>query len=67
MPRVLARVALVDADSRVGKTGLVFYGTSLDWNASSHIALERGRGAWVRDLSPEERSDRGVNHPSSRS
>ena len=63
----LGEVALVDADSRVGKTGLVFYDTLFDENASSHIALGASiidAVAWARDLSPEERSDRGVNHSS---
>ena len=35
----LGEVALVDGHSRVGKTGLVFYDTLFDENASSHIAL----------------------------
>jgi aminopeptidase len=63
----LGEVALVDADSRVGKTGLVFYDTLFDENASSHIALGASiidAVAWARELSPEERSARGVNHSS---
>ena len=63
----LGEVALVDADSRVGKTGLVFYDTLFDENASSHIALGASivdAVAWARDLSAEERSARGVNHSS---
>jgi aminopeptidase len=35
----LGEVALVDGHSAVGKTGLVFYDTLFDENASSHIAL----------------------------
>ena len=35
----LGEVALVDGHSRVGQTGLVFYDTLFDENASSHIAL----------------------------
>ncbi|HVC88182.1 MAG TPA: aminopeptidase, partial [Gaiellaceae bacterium] len=53
--------------SAVGKTGLVFYETLFDENASSHIAL----GAsilqalpWAADVSPDERHSRGVNHSS---
>ena len=52
---------------RVGDTGLVFYDTLFDENASSHIAL----GAaivqalpWAHDLAPDERVERGVNHSS---
>jgi aminopeptidase len=63
----LGEVALVDGHSAVGETGLVFYDTLYDENASSHIAL----GApilqaveWAGELSPEERVARGVNHSS---
>jgi aminopeptidase len=63
----LGEVALVDADSRVGRTGLTFYDTLFDENAASHIALGMAivkavDGAY--DLSPEERHERGVNHSS---
>lgn len=60
----LGEVALVDGRSRVGTTGLVFYETLFDENASSHIAV----GAavlqavdWAAALSPDERHARGVN------
>ena len=63
----LGEVALVDGQSAVGKTGLVFYDTLFDENASSHIAL----GAsivqalpWAQAASPEERDERGVNQSS---
>jgi len=63
----LGEVALVDGHSAVGETGLVFYDTLYDENASSHIAL----GApilqaveWAGALAPEERVERGVNHSS---
>ncbi|HEV8461742.1 MAG TPA: aminopeptidase, partial [Gaiellaceae bacterium] len=63
----LGEVALVDGHSAVGQTGLVFYDTLFDENASSHIAF----GAsivqalpWASDLTPEERHERGVNHSS---
>ncbi len=63
----LGEVALVDGHSAVGETGLVFYDTLYDENASSHIAL----GApilqaveWAGALTPEERVERGVNHSS---
>jgi aminopeptidase len=60
----LGEVALVDRHSRVGGTGLVFYETLFDENASSHIAV----GAsilqainWAAALTPDERHARGVN------
>jgi aminopeptidase len=63
----LGEVALVDGHSAVGNTGLVFYDTLFDENASSHIAL----GAsivqalpWAAELSPDERHARGANHSS---
>ena len=63
----LGEVALVDGHSRVGQTGLVFYETLFDENASSHIAL----GASIvqaipgaSEQSAEERHERGVNHSS---
>ncbi len=63
----LGEVALVDGHSAVGETGLVFYDTLFDENAAAHIAL----GApilqaveWARELTTEERRERGVNHSS---
>jgi aminopeptidase len=63
----LGEVALVDGHSRVGQTGLVFYDTLFDENASSHIAL----GASIVQAIPgaaeqtaDERHARGVNHSS---
>jgi aminopeptidase len=41
----LGEVALVDGESRVGQTGLVFYDTLFDENATCHIALGDGIGA----------------------
>jgi aminopeptidase len=63
----LGEVALVDRDSRVGKTGVVFYNTLFDENAASHIALGTAivqAVPWAAELSPEERHSRGVNHSS---
>jgi aminopeptidase len=63
----LGEVALVDGHSRVGRTGIVFYDTLFDENASSHIAL----GASIVQAVPgaseqtaDERHARGVNHSS---
>ncbi len=64
---LLGEVALVDGHSRVGQTGLVFYDTLFDENASSHIALGAsivGAIAGAGELSPDERAARGVNHSS---
>jgi aminopeptidase len=63
----LGEVALVDADSRVGKTGITFYDTLFDENAASHIALGMAIVKAVdgaHELSAEERHARGVNHSS---
>jgi aminopeptidase len=45
---MLGEVALVDGDSRVGRTGLVFLNTLFDENASCHIAY----GAGILDAIP---------------
>jgi aminopeptidase len=45
----LGEVALVDAQSRVGRLGTVFYETLLDENAASHIALGAGFDYCVGD------------------
>ena len=63
----LGEVALVDGHSRVGKTGLVFYDTLFDENASSHIALGAAITHCIQgasEVTPEERHARGVNHSS---
>jgi aminopeptidase len=46
---LLGEVALVDGDSRVGRTGLVFLNTLFDENASCHIAY----GAGILEAVPE--------------
>jgi aminopeptidase len=38
----LGEVALVDGESRVGKTGIVFFDTLFDENAACHIAYGQG-------------------------
>jgi aminopeptidase len=63
----LGEVALVDGDSRVGRTGLVFFDTLFDENATSHIALGDALVPNVRGtegLGPDELRARGVNHSS---
>jgi aminopeptidase len=59
----LGEVALVDGESRVGQTGLTFYDTLFDENATCHIAY--GLGGFgiggLDGLSPDEQRDRGIN------
>ena len=42
--RRLGEVALVDASSRIGQTGRIYYNTLLDENAAAHIAFGSGFG-----------------------
>jgi aminopeptidase len=61
----LGEVALVDGTSRVGQTGIVFFDTLFDENATCHIAygaavVQNVEGA--EGWSIEERLARGVNH-----
>jgi aminopeptidase len=61
----LGELALVDGDSRVGQTGVTFFDTLFDENASCHIAygdaiLSAVRGA--EGLAPDELRARGINH-----
>jgi aminopeptidase len=63
----LGEVALVDRLSAVGRTGLVFYDTLFDENASSHIALGASilkAVPWAPALAADERQERGVNQSS---
>jgi aminopeptidase len=62
--RALGEVALVDGESAVGKTGLTFFDTLFDENATCHIAY----GAAVTfgidgldGLAPDELRARGIN------
>jgi aminopeptidase len=54
--RRLGEVALVDASSRIGETGRVYYNTLLDENAAAHIAFGSGFGGTRTDTPA-----RGVN------
>ena len=59
--RRLGELALVDASSRVGDTGLVFRNTLFDENAASHIAWGSGL-SWTLDGMPaEEHRAAGLN------
>ncbi len=60
----LGEVALVDGTSRVGRTGLTFFDTLFDENATCHIAY--GAGVMfgvdgVDGLGPDELRERGIN------
>jgi aminopeptidase len=60
----LGEVSLVDGDSAVKRTGLVFHDTLFDENATCHIAFGSGFPQTLPDgddLSSEERLERGVN------
>jgi aminopeptidase len=60
----LGEVALVDGDSRVRKTGVIFYDTLFDENAACHIAWGQGiKGALAggEELSDDELAARGYN------
>jgi aminopeptidase len=63
----LGEVALVDGTSRVGQTGLVFFNTLFDENATCHIAYGRGIATAVEgaeDLGAEAQQEAGVNQSS---
>ena len=60
----LGEAALVDGSSRVGKTGITFYDTLFDENATCHIALGDAPLSKLPDvasLPAEERIARGFN------
>ena len=60
----LGEIALVDGESRVRRTGLVFKDTLFDENASCHVAYGQGLPMTVdgvHGLSPEQLIERGVN------
>jgi aminopeptidase len=60
----LGEVALVDGESRVGQTGITFFDTLFDENATCHIAYGSGVTFGIDGLdglSPDELRDRGIN------
>ncbi len=60
----LGEVALVDGDSRVGKTGVIFFDTLFDENAACHIAYGRGFAAGIGasgSTPTDELLERGCN------
>jgi aminopeptidase len=61
--RRLGELALVDGSSRVGRTGLTFFNTLLDENATCHLAYGQSAGCVedVDGLEPGELVAIGVN------
>lgn len=60
----LGEVALVPYSSPISKSGLLFYNTLFDENASSHIAFGQSYSKCIRDgakLAPDELAARGAN------
>jgi aminopeptidase len=63
--RFLGEVALVDGESRVGRSGVTFFNTLYDENVTCHIAYGLGFPFLVEgalELQPEARIAAGVNH-----
>jgi aminopeptidase len=61
MGRRLGEVALVDASSRIGQTGRIYYNTLLDENAAAHIAFGSGFGG-TRSETPARGLNRSTIH-----
>ncbi len=60
----LGEVALVDGESRVGQTGITFFDTLFDENATCHIAYGSAVTFGIDGLdglSPMELRERGIN------
>ena len=56
----LGEIALVDASSRIGKAGRIYYNTLLDENAAAHMAFGSGF-SHTRGAMGTNRARRGVN------
>jgi aminopeptidase len=59
--RWLGEVALVDASSRVGETGVIFKNTLFDENAAAHIAWGDGISWVMGDMPIEQAQAAGMN------
>jgi aminopeptidase len=60
----LGEVAIVDGESRVGQTGITFFDTLFDENATCHIAYGSAVAFGldgIEGLSPDELRERGIN------
>ena len=65
--RRLGEVALVSIDSPIEKTGIHFYNTLFDENASSHLAFGQAYADNLigsHEMSTEEKERKGMNHSS---
>jgi len=58
---LLAEIALVDRQGRIGPLGTVFYDTLLDENAASHIALGHGFAFAVDEEDAPRINDSGIH------
>src|SRR5262249_3890777 len=59
----LGEVALVPHSSPISKSGILFYNTLFDENASSHIALGQAYSKCIRNgtnLAPQQRPENGA-------
>lgn len=62
--RRLGEIALVPDDSPISNSGILYYNTLYDENASCHVALGRSFPNAIKDgksLSKEELMDKGLN------
>lgn len=63
--RRLGEIALVPDDSPISNSGILYYNTLYDENASCHVALGRSFPNAIeggKDLSKDELFDKGLNH-----
>ncbi len=61
---MLGECALIAYDSPINNSGILFYNTLFDENASCHLALGRGFNECVRGyehMSKEEIKEKGIN------
>ena len=61
--RRLGELALVDGSSRVGRTGLTFFHTLYDENATCHIAYGHLPGPWTRPTPSRRTSSSRADQP----
>ena len=62
--KMLGECALIAYDSPINNTGLLFYNTLFDENASCHLALGRGFNECVKgfeDMTKEQLKEKGIN------
>jgi aminopeptidase len=59
--RRLGEVALVDGDSRVGRTGIVYFDTLFDENAACHIAYGQSIGFAVEEDAAAELNESSIH------